>query len=60
MKIKVAFRPLGGKDTTVTMEISQGAIADILKDGCITDIVNEAFAKTGGPCTIRICQKDRR
>lgn len=48
MKIKVTFRPLGGKDTTVTMEISQGAIADILKDGCLTDIVNEAFAKTGG------------
>lgn len=47
MKIKVTFRPLGGKDTTVTMEISQGAIADILKEGCITDIVNEAFARTG-------------
>lgn len=47
MKIKVTFRPLGGKDTTVTMEISQGAIADIAKSGCITDIVNEAFAKSG-------------
>lgn len=47
MKIKVTFRPPGGKDTTVTMEISQGAIADIAKSGCITDIVNEAFAKTG-------------
>lgn len=47
MKIKVTFRPLGGKDTTVTTEISQGAIADIAKSGCITDIVNEAFAKTG-------------
>lgn len=47
MKIKVTFRPLGGKDTTVTMEISQGAIADIAKSGCIADIVNEAFAKSG-------------
>lgn len=47
MKIKVTFRPLGGKDTTVTMEISQGAIADIAKSGCITDIVNEALAKSG-------------
>lgn len=47
MKIKVTFRPLGGKDTTVTMEISQGALADIAKSGCLTDIVNEAFAKTG-------------
>lgn len=47
MKIKVTFRPPGGKDTTVTMEISQGAIADIAKSGCVTDIVNEAFAKTG-------------
>lgn len=47
MKIKVTFRLLGGKDTTVTMEISQGAIADIAKSGCIMDIVNEAFARTG-------------
>lgn len=47
MKIKVTFRPLGGEDTTVTMEISRGALADIAKSGCITDIVNEAFAKTG-------------
>lgn len=47
MKIEVTFRPTGGKDTTVTMEISQGAIADIAKSGCITDIVNEAFARTG-------------
>lgn len=47
MKIKVTFRPLGGEDTTVTMEISQRAIADIAKSGCITDIVNEAFARTG-------------
>lgn len=64
MKIKVAFRPLGGKDTTVTMEISQGAIADILKDGCLTDIVNEAFAKTGGRARYRyvgkIEDKDRK
>lgn len=28
MKIKVTFRPLGGKDTTVTMEISQGSVRD--------------------------------
>lgn len=48
MKLKVTFRHTGGKDTTVTMEISQGAIADIAKSGCITDIVNEALARTGG------------
>lgn len=48
MKIIVTFHLLGGEDTTVTMEISQGAIADMAKSGCITDIVNEAFAKLGG------------
>lgn len=60
MKIKVAFHPLGGEDTTVTMEISQGTIADIAKSGCITDIVNEAFAKSGGPYAIRIREKNKK
>lgn len=57
MKIKVTFRPLGGEDTTVTMEISQRAIADIAKSGCIADIVNEAFAKTGVRARYRCARK---
>lgn len=48
MKIKVTFRLLGGKDTTVTMEVPQESIADLLREDCFTDIANKAFAKTGG------------
>lgn len=49
MKIKVTFRLLGGKDTTVTMEVPQESIADLLREeDCFTDIANKASAKTGG------------
>lgn len=48
MKIKVTFRLLGGKDTTVTMEVPQGSIADLLREDCFTDIANKASAKSGG------------
>lgn len=50
MKIKVTFRLLGGKDTTVTMEVPQESIADLLRENCFTDIANKASTKTGG-CT---------
>ena len=48
MKIKVTFRLLGGKDTTVTVEVPQESIADMLREDCFTDIVNKASDKTGG------------
>ena len=48
MKIKVTFHLLGGKDTTVTMEVPQESIADLLKENCFADIANKASAKTGG------------
>lgn len=48
MKIKVTFYHPGGKDTTVTMEIPQETIADLLKDERFAAIANEASAKTGG------------
>ena len=48
MKIKVTFRLLGGKDTTVTMEVPQESIADLLREDCFMDIANKASTKTGG------------
>lgn len=48
MKIKVTLRLLGGKDTTVTVEVPQESIADMLREDCFTDIANKASAKTGG------------
>lgn len=48
MKIKVTFRLLGGKDTTVTVEVPQESIADMLRENCFSDIANKASAKTGG------------
>lgn len=48
MKIKVTFRLLGGKDTTVTMEVPQESIADMLREDCFSDIADKASVKTGG------------
>lgn len=48
MKIKVTFRLLGGKDTTVTIEVPQESIADLLREDCYKDIDNKAFTKTRG------------
>lgn len=48
MKIKVTLRLLGGKDTTVTVEVPQESIADMLREDCFSDIANKASAKTGG------------
>ena len=48
MKIKVTFRLLGGKDTTVTIEVPQESIADLLREDCFTDIANKVSSKTGG------------
>lgn len=48
MKIKVTFRLIGGKDTTVTMEVPQESIADLLREDCFTDIANKASTPKQG------------
>ena len=48
MKIKVTLRLLGGKDSTVTMEVRQELISDLLKEYCHSDIADKASDKTGG------------
>lgn len=48
MKIKVTFRLIGGKDTTVTMEVPQESIAGLLREDCFSDIADKASDKTGG------------
>lgn len=48
MKIKVTFRLLGGKDTTVTMKVRQDTIAELLREYCFSDITDKASDKTGG------------
>lgn len=60
MKLKVTFSFLEGEDTTVTMEVRQETIAELLKEYCSSDIADKASDKTGGPYTIRIYDKDRR
>ncbi|WAX05752.1 hypothetical protein BC669P3_00043 [Bacteroides phage BC669P3] len=48
MKIKVTFSFLEGEDTTVTMEVRQDTIAELLKEYCFSDIADKASDKTGG------------
>lgn len=48
MKIKVTFSFLEGEDTTVTMEVPQESIAELLKKYCFSDIADKASDKTGG------------
>lgn len=48
MKLKVTFRHPGGKDSTVTIEVRQELIADLLKEYCSSDIADKASDKTGG------------
>ena len=48
MKIKVTFSFLKGEDSTVTMEVRQDTIAELLKEYCFSDIADKASDKTGG------------
>lgn len=48
MKIKVTFRHPGGEDSTVTMEVRQELITDLLKEYCSSDIADKASDKTEG------------
>lgn len=48
MKIKVTFRHQGGEDSTVTIEVRQELISDLLKEYCHSDIADKASDKTGG------------
>lgn len=48
MKIKVTFRHPGEEDSTVTMEVRQELIEDLLKGYCSSDIADKASDKTGG------------
>lgn len=48
MKIKVTFSFQEGKDSTVTMEVRQELIADLLKEYCSSDIADKASDKTEG------------
>lgn len=48
MKIKVTFSFLEGEDTTVTMEVRQDTIAELLKEYCFSDIADKASDKTEG------------
>lgn len=48
MKIKVTFSFLKGEDSTVTMEVRQDTIAELLKEYCFSDITDKASDKTGG------------
>lgn len=47
MKIKVTFSFLKGEDSTVTMEVRQDTIAELLKEYCFSDIADKASDKTG-------------
>lgn len=48
MKLKVTFRHPGGEDTTVTVEVRQELISDLLKEYCHSDIADKASDKTEG------------
>lgn len=48
MKIKVTFSFLKGEDSTVTTEVRQDTIAELLKEYCFSDITDKASDKTGG------------
>lgn len=48
MKIKVTFRHPGGEDSTVTIEVRQELITDLLKEYCSSGIADKASDKTGG------------
>lgn len=48
MKIKVTFRLLGRKDTTVTIEVPHESISDMLKEECFNEIYKKAQEKTEG------------
>lgn len=48
MKIKVTFRHRGGEVSTVTMEVRQKLISDLLKEYCSSDIADKASDKTEG------------
>lgn len=48
MKIKVTYSFLEGEDTTVTGEVPQESIAELLKECCFSDIADKASDKSGG------------